>query len=137
MALSNLTLINRGTSPNISITPYTNPPTVEPGSGNMENEVSFSVLGYTTGNANVLVFLVVDSLFTSSALALSRDNLTINVKDTRTTSASIITTFYSVDMGLDSVNGADWRLPFYTTLRDMTTQDYIFVKGKASKKGGG
>jgi hypothetical protein len=136
MALSNLTLLSQGNAPNIAVTPYGIPPTVAPGSGNMDNEVGFNVLGYTTGNTNVLVFRVVDWFNTSSALALSRDNLSITVTDTRTAVPDITTSFYSVDMGMDTVNGADWRLTFNVILRDSTQQSYIFVKGKASKKGG-
>ena len=132
MALSNLTFLNQGDSPNIAVTGYLYPPTSS--GGNLETEVGLTIMGYATNNNHLIVFSVFDSAFTQSALSLKSDNSSINLTDTADSDRTTTRSWYSIDMGLDTVNGADWSLKFNITLKDLTTPSFIFVKGKPTEK---
>lgn len=130
MALSNLTFLNSGTSPNVAFTSFLYPPTTS--GGNLENELELSIAGYATSNNHLIVFSVFDTAYTQSSLSLKSDNSSINLTDTRTSNNYSNRSWYTVDMGTDTVNGSDWSLKFNITLKDLTTPSFIFVKGKST-----
>lgn len=132
MALSNLKFLNTGGSPNIAVTGFLNPPTSS--GGNLEGEVGLSIAGYATDNNHLIVFSVYDSAYTSSSVSLKSDNSSINLVDSLDNDRSTNFSWYSVDMGLDTVNGGDWSLKFNIVLKDTTTPSYIFVKGKSTER---
>lgn len=132
MALSNLRFLNNGDSPNIGVTGYLNPPTAS--GGNLESEVSLSIGGYASNNNHLIVFSVLDSPNTGSSLSLKSDNSSVNLVDSLDNDRNSTRSWYSIDMGLDTVNGGDWSLQFNITLKDTTTPSYIFVKGKSTER---
>ena len=132
MALSNLTFLNSGVSPNIEVTGFLNPPTSS--GGNLENELELTVAGYAKSNNHLIVFSVFDTAYTQSSLSLNSDNLSVNLTDSRNSNNYSNRNWYSIDMGLDTVNGGDWSLKFNITLKDLTTPSFIFVKGKSTER---
>jgi len=132
MALSNLTFLNSGLSPSVAFTSFLNPPTTS--GGNLENELELSIAGYANSNNHLIVFSVFDTAFTQSSLSLKSDNSSIDLTDTRTSNNYSNRSWYTVDMGTDTVSGSDWSLKFNITLKDLTTPSFVFVKGKPTEK---
>ena len=132
MGLSSLSFIDEGIQPS-DFTVYPIPPKPASGNGSLDGEITISILGYQTGNPNVIIFQVQDSAGTSSALTLNGDNSGINVVDAISTNRSPITDYYSVDTGLNTVSGGDWSLAFNVSLRDGKTAPFKFVKGKPTE----
>lgn len=131
MGLSSLNFINQGIMPS-NITTYTNPPRPAPGNGSLEGEIALGILGYQTGNPNIVMFQVQDSAGTTSTLTINTDNSGINIVDAISANGTPITDYYSVDVGVNTVSGGDWSLAFSVSLRDGKTAPFKFVKGKTT-----
>ena len=132
MALSSLT--NLGTNSPTGLSSYSPAPTGSLKSGNLEGQVGFAVVGFLTRDQNTLVFKVNTTANVLSTLSLSTDNKSIVVTDTAQGQSAASTEYYSVNMGLNTVNGGDWTLTIGTTLLDGTSASYVFVKGKPTER---
>ena len=132
MGLSSLTFIDAGVMPT-NYTRFPIAPRTAPGNGSLDGEISLNIIGYQTGNPNVIIFVVQDTAGTSSTLTLNGDDSGINLVDAISADGNPVSDYYSVDMGLNTVSGPDWTLSFNVTLRDGKTAPYKFVKGKPTE----
>lgn len=128
MALSSLTFLSNS-APSGGYYIAFNPPV--PGrltQGELENQLSFSLLGYTAQNQNVLVFAVTVAPNTYAAISLNGTNSAINVVDQDGSNSVGYTNYYSVDLGMNSVSGGSWELQLNATMKDKKTGTWVFVK---------
>lgn len=130
MSLSSLTKLTTGSLPRVTAynpvprSQYSNPTTPE-------TEVSFTILGYLSSNANVMVFQVNDDANTGSSLTIDNSKTTndISVADSTSANGQTVATYYTVDFGFDT-SANDWSMSFNINLKDGTTGSWVFTKKK-------
>lgn len=103
--------------------------------GELEDQVSFGLLGYTNLNQNVVVFSVTLTTYTTATLSLNADGSAVIVEDLDGSNSLGYTSYYSVDLGENSVTGGGWNLTFNAELKDKKTGTWVFVKSSTDPEG--